>query len=147
MTAIKRLTMSTAFEGPRYRQQNYHTYMKNECECDNEKNTRLSYKEVYADILRGNVPPPQLAEYLIYLAGEYSYWTDEYAQLLVEKPAIWNELRKGLGSDKAAERAYDATERGAKEIKLRMRLKALEKLMSAIKTSLRVKEVESRNQF
>jgi len=106
---------------------------------------KLNYKEVYKDILDGQVTPDKLSEYLIYLAGEYSYWTDQYTELLVEKPPIWNELRRTAKSDTSCERTYMATERGVKETKLKYRLKALEKLMSAIKSSLRVQEVDRYN--
>ncbi len=112
------------------------------------KDTKLDYRTIFKDILNNpGLSPEKLSEYLVYLAGEYSYFTDQFTQLLIEKPAVWNELRKDLKSDKATDRAYDATEKGMQEVKLRLRLKALEKLMSALKTKIKVAENESYNHY
>ena len=57
------------------------------------------------------------------------------------------QLRADVQSDKAADRAYEATEDGIMEMRLRMRMKAIEKKMSAIKSLLDVLMGESRNNF
>ena len=91
--------------------------------------------------------PPQLAEHLLGLASDYSRLSDELAEVLTAKPMKWIELRAVASSDTQAERAWSATEDGVKEVVLRLKVKALEKVMSAIKTRLRVLEGEANNLY
>ena len=56
-------------------------------------------------------------------------------------------MRKNVASDTRADREWDSTMDGIMEMSLRLKLKALEKSMSAIKTRLRIVEMEGRNIF
>jgi hypothetical protein len=91
--------------------------------------------------------PHELAEERVTLSGEYSNQSERLGYILSVRPAVWMELRKNVGSDKAADRAWEATEMGIEEMKLRLSLKAKEKRMSAIRTMLEVLSAESRNQY
>jgi hypothetical protein len=63
------------------------------------------------------------------------------------KAAGWKNLRALHGSDKQAEMAWSSTPEGITETTLRLELKSSEKMQSAIKTMLRTKEHEARNQY
>jgi hypothetical protein len=67
--------------------------------------------------------------------------------VLASKAEQWEGIRSFKESDKQAERAWEASIEGRHETALRLELKSIEKLMSAIKAHLRVKETEARNQF
>jgi hypothetical protein len=91
--------------------------------------------------------PKSLAEKHMKLAGEYAHTSGLLEDILKRKPALWLSLRENATSDKAADRAYEATEDGINETGLRLRLKAIEKQIGAIKSMLSVMEGEARSQF
>jgi hypothetical protein len=66
-------------------------------------------------------------------------------QIFQRKPSIWSEMRKNFESDKACDRAWEATKDGLDESGLKLRAKSIEKMMSALKSLLRLAEEESRN--
>lgn len=91
--------------------------------------------------------PHDLAESRVEMAGEYSYLSERLSNILTEKPGLWNVLRENVKSDKAADRMWESSAGGIEEMKLRLKMKALEKKMSAAKTMLEVLEGEARNQY
>jgi hypothetical protein len=72
------------------------------------------------------------------MSVNYSRNSEEIANLLERRPETWNKIREGVKSDKAADREYEATPDGIKEMKLRLALKSLEKKMSAVKTFIHI---------
>lgn len=80
-------------------------------------------------------------------AGYYARLSEQLEEILSRRPQVWQKLREGTKSDKAADRAYEGTESGIEEMKLRLRLKSLEKQMSASRSMLEVLSGEARNQF
>ena len=103
-------------------------------------------KELLAEVQAGT-NPGRLAEVAVLLSSYYATLSQEIEDVLVFKADYWQELRKGLTSDKSTDRAWDATDSGKQEIRLRSQLKYIEKTISSIKFLLRVKENESRNQY
>jgi hypothetical protein len=91
--------------------------------------------------------PGELSATLMYLSADYTRKSQEFASVLAKKAEAWPRLRDLKESDKQADKAWDATLEGRLETSLRLELKSLEKLMSAIKSHLRIKEGEARNQF
>lgn len=91
--------------------------------------------------------PRELAEQRQFLAAEFGLATEELSRILAQKPAIWTELRAACNSDKAADRTWESTDLGLREMQLRLLLKALEKKMSAARTSLEVAMGEARNLY
>lgn len=89
--------------------------------------------------------PHECAEDLAVLAGEYSYIMGEWEQILQRKAATWNILRTQLKSDNSADKAWESTPDGIKESSLRLRAKGAEKMMSALKSLIRIAEAESQN--
>ncbi len=89
--------------------------------------------------------PHQAAEDLSRLSGEYAYVMAQLESILQTKPAIWNELRKDFKSDTACERAWQSTSKGMEEMALKFREKSIGKMMSALKTIIRLNENEAKN--
>lgn len=81
------------------------------------------------------------------LAGEYSWNSSQLIDVLKEKSLVWNEIRIQTGSDKQADKQWDAREDGIAEMTLRLRLKSIEKMMSALKSLVRIAETEAHNGF
>lgn len=91
--------------------------------------------------------PGELADIKIRLAGEYSFVAGQLEEIQVRKPLIWLVMREGHKSDKATDRAWDATEDGRNEIGLGWQIKIMKQLISAINTKVRIAEGEAQNQY
>lgn len=89
--------------------------------------------------------PHECARDLAVLAGEYSYALGRWEAILQRKPAMWSEMRKSFKSDTSCERAWEATSDGMAESGLRLRSRSIERMMSALKSLIRIAESESRN--
>jgi hypothetical protein len=101
-----------------------------------------------AETLRKNdyiASPHQAAEDLSILSGEYAWVMGQLEIILQNKPHVWTSMRKEFKSDTACERAWQATELGVNEMGLRLREKSIGKMMSALKTLIRLAENESKN--
>jgi len=90
-----------------------------------------------------NLTPHEMAEKLITLSEEYSRYSGEYAQHIKLQADYFNTFRENHKSDTATQRAFDATEAGVKLVILKLKLKALEKQMSSLRTFLRLAENEA----
>ena len=91
--------------------------------------------------------PHQLAERRIELSAEYAKHSEDLSHVLEQKPSLWMQIRERHKSDKAADREWDASPLGLDEMKLRLKMKAIEKKLSAARTMLEVLEGESKNQY
>lgn len=106
--------------------------------------------ESIAEKLRtGRYAPTEYSEMRMTLAGEYAFWAGQYEDILKRKPNVWLAIRRNpeCKSDARADREYELTEDGMNEIVIRLKLKTVEKLMSAIKTQLEVMSNEARNNY
>lgn len=89
--------------------------------------------------------PHESAVDLAVLAGEYAWIMGQLESILQRKPAIWSEMRKNFKSDTACERTWESTQDGMSESSLRLRAKGVEKMMSALKSLIRIAENEANN--
>ena len=102
------------------------------------------------EALRGRelISNPHLcAEYRSQLSGEYSFLVGKLEELKAVKPLVWLEMRKDHKSDSATDKAYEATERGIEEIKLRGKIKQCEKLMQGLSSLIKLAEGQAFNQY
>lgn len=88
-----------------------------------------------------------MSEVLVAQAHEYGNLSDQLAEVLKAKPLLWMKYREDTASDTAAERKWSSTEQGIAETVLKLKLKSLEKQMSALKTRLHTLETEARNMY
>jgi hypothetical protein len=91
--------------------------------------------------------PVWCADDLSILSGEYAWICSQLEEILMRKPKWWNAERENVKSDTACEKRWAATEDGVNETGLRLQMKSCEKMMSALKSLLRVFEGESKNQI
>ena len=91
--------------------------------------------------------PHQLAEARIVLAEEYSRYSGRFAEMVKAQAVFFKENRKDHKSDTATQRAFELTEDGVTMTILKMKLKSIEKTMSAYNTYLRLKENEAKNLY
>ncbi len=89
----------------------------------------------------------QLAQQQFDLANEYADLGNELIQIKMIKAIHWSELREGVKSDAQADRAWDRTEMGIREMQINSRMKINEKMISAIKTKINVMNMEAMNQY
>lgn len=94
-----------------------------------------------------NKTPHQLSEDRIALSEEYSRYAGEYAQHIKLQADFFNSNREKHKSDNATQKAFDATDAGVRMAILRLKLKAIEKQMSAYNTHLRLLENEAKNLY
>lgn len=83
--------------------------------------------------------PHELAEINTHAAAEYSWYCEQMIKIKLQKAQEWEEL-KNCGdkplSDETTEMKWRKTEAGILEVKIKYAMKALEKLMTAIKSQL-----------
>lgn len=86
--------------------------------------------------------PYLCAEYRSLLSGEYSYQAGLLEEIKIRKPQVWLNIRENFKSDTATERGYALTEDGQLEIKLKSRIKRIEKIMQGLNSLIRLAEGE-----
>lgn len=91
--------------------------------------------------------PHELAEENVTFTAAYERASADLEEILASKPLVWMTLREESKSAAEADKKWDATEDGVKEMRLRMKLKRWEKHISSNKTLLRILEGEARNQI
>jgi hypothetical protein len=89
--------------------------------------------------------PHQLVEELLLLSHEYSKLAGAWADCIAYQAQHFNEKRVNFKSDNACQKAFDFTEKGIEMQVIKAKLKSKEKRMSAIRTAVRLAEVEARN--
>lgn len=101
--------------------------------------------DIQKNMAEGGGTPRELADWRVVVAGAIGNRTTQLQKIQMEKPERWQQLRKNFKSVADTERAWDATEEGIQENWLKLEIKKLEKLSSALRTSLEVANLESRN--
>ncbi len=82
------------------------------------------------------IPPHKINEMLVRLAGEYAYYAGMMEEVLIKKPELWTCIRQSpdVKSDAQANQEWSTTNDGKNEIGYRLRMKAIEKMMSALRS-------------
>jgi hypothetical protein len=91
--------------------------------------------------------PKQVDDYRLLLVAWYQKYSEELVEIEKAAAGEWLALRVDAKSDKAADMAYDATEHGQKRIELKYVLKAIEKMISALKDRMRRLNNEAFHQY
>jgi len=87
--------------------------------------------------------PRQLCDEKLKLSEEYSRYSGYLINSIKEQADFFNTNRESYTSDKACERAFEASEGGIKLLTVKQKLKTIEKKMSAISSSLEVAKNEA----
>lgn len=101
------------------------------------------------EVLINKNSPQKLAELHIELATKFAFLSDIAKDLQIERAVFWQIKEAGDKplSDTVVEARWRVTEGGKKEIRLKFEMKSIEKLCSAIKSSIVVNSIESRGSF
>jgi hypothetical protein len=91
--------------------------------------------------------PHQIAEERMGMAEEYSRYSGQFAELVKKQADYFKLERPNHKSDNATQKAWDATEDGVKMTIIKLKLKSIEKMMSASNTMLRLLENEAKNLY
>lgn len=90
--------------------------------------------------------PSQIAEFHRTVTGIYSYESSEFIRLEQLKNEKTEELRKDTKSDSSAERQFYITTDGKEYLRLKYKLRVLEKILSSLKLSADTAKTEFFNQ-
>jgi len=104
----------------------------------------------FADkILACKNQPHELADLAIDISAKYGKLSEKMKDIQMEKAVFWNCKFAGDKplSDTHIEAKWMQEESGKSELRIKYELKALEKLLGAIKNSIIVNSVEAKNQF
>ena len=96
---------------------------------------------------KNDLTPSEVVKFREYLSSQYFYLGMELAMILMKKSEIWKEIREKVKSDKRADIEYNLTEYGKKETLLKMRLKTMEKMLSALRTTFEAQQGEAMNLY
>lgn len=88
--------------------------------------------------------PHQIAEERIGMAEEYSRYSGFYADLIKKRAEHYKLNREEYKSDTACERDWERTPDGVQMTIIKLKLKSIEKQLSASNTMLRLLENEAR---
>lgn len=91
--------------------------------------------------------PRDLSSKLMKLSADYSNYCGQLAAHLKVQADYFNSNRENFKSDNATQKAFEATKEGVTLNILKLKLKSIEKEMSAIRTHLRLLETEAKNIF
>ena len=97
-------------------------------------------EEIAENLMNGlyNNDPHGATEAAMKLSGYYSWICGQLEIILSQKPKVWNEMRKDVKSDTACERKWEMTPDGINEMALKLRAKSVEKMMSSLRTLVRL---------
>ena len=91
--------------------------------------------------------PHEMADKRLELSEEYSRYSGEFAKHIKLQAEFFNHHRHDYKSDNATQKAFEATEAGVRMVILKLKLKSIEKTMSALNASLRLAENEAKNLY
>ncbi len=91
--------------------------------------------------------PHQIAEERVGMAEEYSRYSGLFAEMIKHRAEHYKLNREKHKSDTACQRDWEMTEQGIQMTIIQLKLKALEKQMSASNTMLRLMENEAKNLY
>lgn len=91
--------------------------------------------------------PHELSQERLDLSEEYSRFSGEFAKLVKVQADYFAGHRIAHNSDNATQKAFERTEDGVRMTVIKLKLKAIEKKMSALNTHLRLLENEAHNLY
>lgn len=91
--------------------------------------------------------PKQCDDYRLLLVSWYDKYSEEQAEVDIQCAEMYLELKNGDITIKEAEMRVDTSEIGKRRIRLKYKLRAMEKMIGALKDRLRRLNNESYNQY
>lgn len=110
--------------------------------------------EEFANLIHENMESPGVLSYLqVEMSADYAYLAAILRPIKEDKGTEWIAIKMGSiegqkpHSDKMTEMLWRQTEKGRQEYGIEMKMKALEKMMTAIKSNTYIANAEARNQM
>lgn len=94
----------------------------------------MELQQITQRLLDGNIQGHEAVEMRTFIAGWYSFYSQQLQEILVRKPQTWNAKRPEFKSDKACDQWWNATDNGINEMGLAMSMKRCEKILSVLKS-------------
>lgn len=91
--------------------------------------------------------PHTAADYRVTLSGLYSRMSGELQDILAVKPMKWMMMRKEVKTNRDADMLWDGSSVGIREMQLKLQMKRIDKINSALSSFLRVSENEAKNNY
>lgn len=91
--------------------------------------------------------PHTLADERMTLSAEYASLSERLGDIMSIRALEWPLIRDKTTSDAQADRIWERSQVGIEEVKVRLRLRSIDKRFSAIKTMLEVLSNEARNLY
>ena len=98
----------------------------------------MKEQEIAKQLKTGKITVEESANLRIILAGIYAGYTFQLEEVLVNKSEVWEEIRKTTTSDKHADIKWEVTKEGKNEIRLTLRIRAVEKMLSCLRSIIDV---------
>src|SRR3990167_2324726 len=95
-------------------------------------------QDIIEELKKDDVPPRRLSEILQRLSSESGQRTYLLIEILKEKPMLWTQLRQGVKSDTQADREWERTKPGQAEMLIRLEMKMIDRMSSAVRTRIGV---------
>lgn len=99
------------------------------------------------DLMQQEMTPKEMADARMKLTGFYSTLTSAHNKADEICTRAWIDSRQNYNSDARTSKMVEATEVGILEKKLRYELKAIEKMISALKSLIDIGQGEARNTY
>ena len=105
--------------------------------------------ESIAEVMQKGEPmaPADVSRYRQYLAGEFFFLSEQIIEVEKQYPKEWEKLRKTVSSDRRADMLFEQSDIGVDYATLKLRMKSVEKMLSALKSILEVYIKEGQNVF
>jgi hypothetical protein len=110
-------------------------------------NNSNMYKELLAQLKDAQFQPGKLSEMHFLLANEYASKSQELENLIEPSTELLRSLMIENKTVAKAQQLFELSNLGVREKKIKIQLKSLEKLLSAVKRRLETLSEESRNQY
>jgi hypothetical protein len=108
----------------------------------------MTFEELLLKMKSGEeFTPQQCLSYAEVLVGEMCLLDTKLETLIMDRAKYQADNRANHKSDKACSNAWDMTDKGVEMIKIQGRLRRIKEVKSALKSRLRVKEMEAKNLF
>ncbi len=104
-------------------------------------------EDIEKELQGGGITPNRAADLRVELSGLYSTLSGKLENVLYLKPNVWKTIREMTQSDTRADRHFEGTELGLEEMSCRLRMKRIDKVISALSSLIRVAEGNAKNQF
>lgn len=107
----------------------------------------MDISAVIEQLKNDGLSPRELSNIKVRLAAEYAYLSGQLQTVFTLKAERWEKFREQCTSDTQAERKWEKTESGLAEMRLKLTMKSIEKLLSAISAKLNVLDQEARMNY